>query len=114
VEGDTAPSALLGLMRFIGHWDSLRWAFGTWVIKTTCTLVVCDLPLCSTKFRGGPARGSHFDPQLLGSWDVMNIINGIARGDLPYALVPPSLAPANMLCAKCTQMCSILGKEFRA
>ena len=35
----------------------------------------------------------HFDPQLLGSQVVMNIINGIAREGFPCALVPPSLAP---------------------
>ena len=60
--------------------------------------MVCDGSL----LRSSPSLGEvlhgnqsniHFDPQLLGSWVVMNIINGIAREDSPGALVPPSLAP---------------------
>jgi len=83
----------------------------------------CDVPL----LRSSPSLGKvlqenqsklYFDPQLLGSWEVMIIINGIARGD--YILVPPSLAPEEQTlwesstckcaCAKCV----LLGKVFRA
>jgi len=79
VEGDTAPWI------FIDHSDGLKWAFRTHVIKKTCTLMVCDVPL----LRSSPSLGEvlhenqfnlHFDPRLLYSWVVMNIINGIARG----------------------------------
>jgi len=60
--------------------------------------MVCDLPL----LRSSPSLGEvlhvnwcnlHFDLQLLGSWVVMNIINGIARMGSPCVLVPLSLAP---------------------
>lgn len=53
----------------------------------------------------------------------MNSINGIARGDSPCAIVPPSLAPesehygrappASMAVAERTQMCTA-GEEFGA
>ena len=49
----------------------------------------------SAKFRGGLHNSQsdlQFDPQLLGFWVAMNIINGIARGGSSCALVPPSLA----------------------
>jgi len=35
----------------------------------------------------------YFDPQLLGSWVVMNIINGIARGGSPCATCPTKSGP---------------------
>ena len=56
-------------------------------------LVVCDVP----PFRSSLVEVScenqsnlHFDPQLLGCWVVMNIINGIAKGGSPYVLPPKS------------------------
>ena len=82
----------------IDHSDGLRWAFGTRVFKKTCILMVCDFPL----LRSIPSWGEvlhenqssvHFDPRLLSPWVLMNIINGIARGGSPCALVPPSLLP---------------------
>jgi len=56
----------------------------------------------------------HFDPQLLGFWLVMNIINSIDRGGSPCVLPPPSTiwprsehygkgAPEKVACAECTQ-----------
>ena len=88
--------------------------------------MVCDVPL----LRSSPSLGKvlqenqsklYIDPQLLGSWEVMFLINGIARADSPCVLVPPSLAPeerthcgraapVNVACAKCVLMV----KEFRA
>jgi len=94
---------VLGLMRFIDCSDGLRQAFGTQVFRKTCTLMACDMPLLSSS----PSLGEvlhenqsnlHFDPQLLCSWVVMNIINDIARGGSSYTLIPPSL-----VCAECTQ-----------
>jgi len=62
------------------------------------TLMVCNVPM----LRSSPSLGEvlhenlsnlQFDPQLLGSWLVMNIIYGVTRGGSPCALVPPCLAP---------------------
>ena len=71
--------------------------------------IVCDVP----PFRSGASLGEvlhenlsnlDFDPQYLGFWVVMNIINSISRGGSPCVLVPPSLAPEEQMHA--------VGKEF--
>ena len=73
---------------------ALDGAFGTQVFKKTCTLMVYDVPL----IRSSPCLGEvlhenqsnlKFDPQMLGSWVVMNIINGIHRVGSPCTVVSP-------------------------
>ena len=82
---------ILVLMRFIDHSNGLRQALGTQVFKKTCThLMVCDVPLLTSS---PSLRISQISTLIPISRVVMNIINGIARGGSPCALVPPSLAP---------------------
>ena len=55
-----------------------------------------------TKCNGvGLQSNIHLPQLLLGSWVVMNIVNGIAsmctRGGSPCALIPPSLAPEEQM-----------------
>jgi len=81
-------------MRFIDHSDGSKQALRTLVFKKPCNwLYVCDVP----PFRPSLVEVScenqsnlHFDPQLLGCWVVMNIINGIAKGGSPCVLPPKS------------------------
>jgi len=65
-----SPLGILSLMILIDHSDGLRQAFGTWVFKKTCTLMVCDVPL----LKSSPSLGEvlhesqsnlHFDTRLL-------------------------------------------------
>ena len=65
---------------------------------------------------------STFDPQFLDFWVAMNIINGIARGDSPCVLAPPSLASGERtLLEKSTHKggtcmrneCVLVEKEFK-
>ena len=102
-----------------------RQAFGTWVFKKTCTWIVCDVPLLRSSPSGGEVlhenqSNVHFDPRLLCSWVVMNIINGVARGSSPCALALPSLASEEQTLErntckchvlKCTEMC-IVGERI--
>ena len=62
--------------------------------KSSSTLMACDVPL----LRSSPSLGEvlHenqsnlcFDPQLLGSWVVINIISGVAGKGSPYMHVWP-------------------------
>jgi len=79
--GGYSPFSALVLMRLIDHYmyNGPRWAFGTHVIKKTCTLILSDVPL----LRSIPSLGQvlhenqsnfHFDPQLLGSWNIMTFL----------------------------------------
>jgi len=45
--GGYSPFSALVLMRLIDHYmyNGPRWAFGTHVIKKTCTLILSDVPL---------------------------------------------------------------------
>jgi len=55
VEGGIAP-LVFWIMRFIDPpIDGPRWAFGTLVLKKTCTSMACDVP-SFTKFRGPRAK----------------------------------------------------------
>jgi len=99
--GDRRGCNLLGvldLMRIIDYSDGLRWAFGTWVFKKTCTLMACDVPLLRScpsleEVQHENQSNIHFGPQLLGSWVVKYIVNCNARGGFLCALVPPRLVP---------------------
>ena len=76
---------VLDLMRIIDYSDGLRWAFGTWVFKKTCTLMACDVPLLRScpsleEVQHENQSNIHFGPQLLGSWVVKYIVNCNARG----------------------------------
>ena len=64
--------------------------------------MVCDVPL----LRSSPSLGEvlhenqsnlHFDPQLLGSWVVMNIISGITRGVGPCKCTCPTKSGQNLV-----------------
>ena len=79
----------------------LQWPWiDIWLLglqENMCTdCVWCPTAQIQSKLRGGPARESvqcPLLPQLLCSWVVMNIINGIASEGSPCVLVPPSLDP---------------------
>jgi len=66
-----SPLGILGVMRFIDHFNGPTQTIGTLVFKNTCTLMGCDVQ--PFKFEGGPARKSvqsPLSPQLLGFWVV--------------------------------------------
>jgi len=75
---------------------------GIWHLGLEENMPTNDVPLLTST----PSLGEvpqvnqsklHFDSQLLGSWRSRISLNGVARGDSPYALVPSSLAPEEQM-----------------
>ena len=101
---------------------SLRWLqTGTWHSGVQWNMhtdgVRCPTAQITSMFRGGPSWESFQSPLV-----VMIIINGIARGGSPCALVPSKSATEEWTLLRVTcgmhvlnaPKCVLLGKDFRA